>query len=94
MSPPPDQDHVIETRRVGGGDDPQDPQTMTENPGSETSPVTREGQEAGPGQNQEDRAKGRDLGRGRRENTRRNVTKYIILHELCSSLKSCFNFIP
>ena len=63
------------TRRVGGGDDHQDLQTTIENPGSGISLETKEGQEAGPGQSQEDRAKGRDLGRGRRGNTRRNVTK-------------------
>ena len=74
-SHPRDQDHAIVTRRVGGGDDHQDLQTTTENPESGISLETREGQEAGPGQSQEDRARGHDLDRGRRGNTRRNVTK-------------------
>ena len=73
---PRDQDHAIVTRRVDGGDDPQVPQTTTtETRGSGTSLETKEGQEADQGQSQEDRVKGHDLGRGRRGNTRRNVTE-------------------
>ena len=75
MSRHQDQDRVIVTRRVGGGDDPQDLQITTGSRGSGTNLETRDDQEAGPGQNQEDRARGRDHDRGRRGNTRRNVTE-------------------
>ena len=75
VSHPHAQDHGTVTRKVGGGGGHPDPQTMIESPGRATNLETRGGPEAGPGLNQEDRTRGRDLGRGHRVNTRRNVTK-------------------